>query len=136
MQGDDSTKAGGPVGGRHPGRRLGALQRLRRPGEFDEAFSQQRKFVGRYMVMWLRQGEGASLRLGVVSSRKVGAAVRRVRARRRLREVYRTQRPGLAGDVDVVLVARAGIVDAAWLAVVEDFTQLARRAGLVAGSAG
>ena len=136
MQGDDSTKAGGPTGGRHSGQRLGALQRLRRPGEFDEAFSQQRKFVGRFMVMWLRRGEGASLRLGVVSSRKVGAAVRRVRARRRLREVYRTQRVGLAGDVDVVLVARAGVVDAAWPAVVEDFIQLARRAGLVAGSTG
>ena len=83
------------------------------------------------MVMWLRTGAGASLRLGVVSGRKVGGAVQRNRARRRLREVYRHHRPQMRGEVDVVLIARATIVKAPWAEVVEDFRKLARRAELL-----
>ena len=83
------------------------------------------------MVLWLRSGEGAALRLGVVTSRKVGHAVIRTRSRRRLREVYRRNRHQLSGAYDVVLVARASLDGADWEDVVKDFTNLAARAGLV-----
>jgi ribonuclease P protein component len=82
------------------------------------------------MVLWLRRGEGASLRLGVVASRKVGRAFARARAKRRLREVFRLHRHGLSGPFDVVLVARRALLTAPWPAVVEEFMGLAKRAGL------
>jgi len=113
-----------------PRQRLGRRQRLTQTKHFEETYAQGRKWVGRYMVLWLREGEGAALRLGVVASRKVGGAVKRNRARRRLREVYRRHRERLDGRYDVVLVARARLPEAAWPDVVEDFLKLAARAGL------
>ena len=114
-----------------PDQRLGKRQRLIRPIEFEEAFSQNRKQVGRLMVLWLRAGEGAALRLGVVTSRKVGGAVQRARARRVLREAFRRSRHPLDGAVDVVLVARAPVVRAPWAEVTNELEALAAKAGIL-----
>jgi ribonuclease P protein component len=83
------------------------------------------------MVLWLRSADDASLKLGVVASRKVGGAVRRNRAKRRLREAFRLNRYRFAGHVDVVLVARRSIVSADWNAIVEELLALAGKAGLI-----
>ena len=113
-----------------PGCGLSRRQRVTRTAEFDEAYRQNRKFVGRFMVLYVRTGAGADLRLGVVSSRKVGGAVERNRARRLIRETYRRQRAGLQGAADVVLIARAAIARARPDDLAADFGDLALRAGL------
>ncbi|HEY8240075.1 MAG TPA: ribonuclease P protein component [Kiritimatiellia bacterium] len=110
---------------------LARHQRLRQSRLFDETYAQGNKRVGRFMVLWLRAGEGAALRLGVVAGRKVGDAVARARARRRLREVYRRNRSQLAGEFDVILIARAPVTRAPWDEIVGEFLGLARRAGIV-----
>ncbi|HMP73990.1 MAG TPA: ribonuclease P protein component [Kiritimatiellia bacterium] len=109
---------------------FGRDRRLIRPKDFKETFDQGRKRVGRSMILWVREGEGASRRLGVVTSRKVGGAVTRVKVRRRLREVFRRHREGLRPDVDVVLVGRAGAATIPWGGLVDEFTGLARKAGI------
>ena len=114
--------------------RLGRRQRLTRSSEFQEAYAQGRRWGGRYMTLWLRAGEGASLRLGVVTSRKVGGAVARNRARRLLREAYRRNRHRLSGEVDVILIARQPILKAKWEEIVGDLLELAKRAGLWSGA--
>jgi len=120
---------------RAPGnRRLNRLQRLRFPAQFDEAYAGGRRYIGRRMVLWLRAGPDAALRLGVVTSRRIGPAVTRNRARRRLREVFRLNRWRLTGSVDVVLVARTGCDDAPWQELNGEFIALARRAGLIRDS--
>lgn len=111
---------------------LGRKERVRANREFQEAYAQGRRFHGRAMVMFLRSGEGAGLRLGVVSSRKVGNAVSRARARRRLREVFRRNRAALATGDDVILVARGGAVDAPFAELRKEFLFLARKAGILA----
>lgn len=125
------TDASSPDGPKRPAQRLGRRQRLRSPRLFDEAYAQGRKFVGRYMLLFLRTGDDAAFRLGVVTGRKIGGAVVRVRARRRLRELFRTHRARLRGAYDVVLIARAGTAGAAWEDLSKDFCSLARRAGIL-----
>ncbi len=105
-------------------------QRLLRPSHFAEAYEGGRKYAGRYMVLWLRTAKDADRRLGVVSSRRVGGAVQRNRARRRLRALFRQEREHLSGREDLILVARASCVAAPWTELVQDFQALARRAGL------
>lgn len=110
---------------------LGRKQRLQRPGQFEEAYDQNRRWHGRLMVLFLRSGSDASLRLGVVASKKVGNAPERARAKRRLREAFRRQRAGFAGRTDdVVLVARRSILAAPWDDVVAELRKLAAQAGL------
>lgn len=113
-------------------RRLSKNQRLVRSAHFTETFAQGKKWVGRNMVLWLRSGEGASLRLGVVTSKKVHLrANKRNFARRRLREAYRNLRPWFSGDVDVILVGRRNILEADWKDVLRELLALARKAGII-----
>ena len=110
---------------------LGPKQRLRRTAQFQETYDQNRRWHGRFMVLFLRAAPDASLRLGVVASKKVGNAPERARAKRRLREAFRRQRAEFAGRTDdVVLVARRSILDAPWDAVVAELRKLAAQAGL------
>jgi len=97
-------------------RRDGSLsrdQRIVRSSEFRAVMASGVRGVSPYLVAIRPAGVGGSAppRLGVVASRKIGGAVRRSRAKRLLREVYRRgERP--AGDV--VLIARRGIGEASW----------------------
>lgn len=82
------------------------------------------------MVIWLRTGENASLRLGVVTSKKVSnRAVDRNLARRRVREIFRQHRAELSGAVDFVIVARRNLLTAAHADVEAEFLRLTRKAG-------
>jgi ribonuclease P protein component len=111
---------------------LSRQQRLTRSSLFSETFSQNRKWVGRFMVLWLRAGEGAALRLGVVTSKKVHLrANRRNFARRRLREAYRNLRPYFSGDFDVIFVGRRNILSAEWKDVLREMLKLAQKAGII-----
>lgn len=84
------------------------------------------------MVLWLRTGEDATLRLGVITSKKVSLrANKRNRVRRRMREAFRNLRPYLSGDFDVLLVGRHSMVDAQWPDIVRELLKLAQRAGLL-----
>lgn len=116
------------------------LSRRQRIGEavvFRDAFDRGRKFVGRFMVMWLRSGEGASLRLGVVASRRqFRRAVDRARVKRLLREAYRLNRHGFAGAYDVILVARQALLAMPRQEAERDLLWLAGKAGLTRGGAG
>ena len=68
-----------------------------------------------------RADDTAFIGLGLTASKKVGGAVERNRARRRLREAARQLLPqfGLAG-VDYVLVARQETPSAAWDRLLDD----------------
>ena len=113
-------------------------QRLRRTSQFRDAYDQNRRWHGRYMVLFLRAAPDASRRLGVVASRRVGNAVERARAKRRLREAFRRHRDAFTapGTDDIVLVARRAILHAPWPAVVADLLHLARQAGLTSSPGG
>jgi len=75
--------------------------------------------------------DAAEVRVGIITSRRVGSAVVRARVRRRLREIFRTDRPHLAPGCWVVLIARAGAADAQFDALRSEWRRLAKRAGLL-----
>ena len=85
------------------------------------------------MVLWARRGSGADRRLGVVASRKVGGAVARSKAKRRLREVFRQHRHRLDENVDVVLVGRRAILQATRSDIEGEFLNLVAKADLLIG---
>ncbi len=111
---------------------LSRKQRLTPSSLFAETFAQNRKWVGKTMVLWLRSGEGAALRLGVVTSKKVHLrANKRNYARRRLREAYRNLRPYFSGDFDVILIGRRPILFCEWNEVIRELLKLAKKAGII-----
>jgi ribonuclease P protein component len=70
-------------------------------------------------------------RLGVITTRKLGNAVARSRARRLLRESFRRHQLELARPVDLVLVARPSIAGKSFIQVEHEFLATARKAGLL-----
>jgi ribonuclease P protein component len=67
----------------------------------------------------------ACTRFGVAATRKIGGAVARNRAKRRIREVFRTA--GVPGGLDLVVVVRREVVDAEWQELRAEFQGLLGR---------
>jgi ribonuclease P protein component len=91
-----------------------------------------RRVAARYVTLLGRPNSLERDRLGVVASRRLGDAVERNRAKRRLREVFRRGlRPVArrAGDLtlDVVAIARRELLDAPFAALEADFQHALRR---------
>ena len=91
-----------------------------------------RRVPGRYFTMLGQPNTRARDRLGIIASRKVGGAVQRNRAKRRLREIFRQCAYVGAGDagggaLDVVVIAKTTVIDAPIAAVTTDFQTALRR---------
>ena len=111
---------------------LDKSKRLTHSALFSETFSQKKKWVGRFMVLWLREGTDANLRIGVVSSKKVHLrANKRNYARRRIREAWRHLRPFCCGDADIIFVSRRAILTGDWNKVLGEMLGLLIKSGLM-----
>lgn len=88
-------------------------------------FDTGRRSHGRFLTLIAAPGPGPSSRLGVVASRKLGGAVVRNRAKRVIRDLFRT-RPD-AGPVDLVVIPKHPLIDAPRAALEEDFGEALRR---------
>jgi ribonuclease P protein component len=111
-----------------PTARFTRAQRVRRRNEFQAVFDQGVRVHGRYLTLLVAPAEGARTRLGIVASKKLGAAVARNRAKRLIREVFR-QHPHPAGRaVDILVIPRRELLDAAFSSLEEDFSSACRRA--------
>lgn len=104
-------------------------RRLKLPGEFARARAQGRRLICGCLIANVLPRPGlAAARLGVVTSKKLGNAVARNRARRLMRESFRLHQHKLAAPVDLVLVARPSIVGKKLAEVEHDFLRVLRQA--------
>jgi len=101
--------------------------RLRQAKDIQAVFQAGRREERRaFVLLWVpRPGSG---RTGFVVSRQIRGAVRRNRARRRLREAYRTLGSRRAIGIDAVFVARAGALRTAIADLQADMQQALERA--------
>ena len=90
-----------------------------------------RLVVGCLIANWRKLPAGSAVRLGVVTSSKIGNAVTRNRARRLLRETFRLHQHNLSAPVDLVLIARNSIAGKGMAAVEKDLLTTLRKAGLL-----
>jgi ribonuclease P protein component len=112
--------------------RLARSRRLKHQGDFAKARSQGQRWVSGCLIANVRpRAEGGISRVGVVTSKKIGNAVQRSRARRLLRETFRLHQHELEGAVDVVLVARLSIGKKKFTEVERDFLRALRQARLL-----
>ena len=112
--------------------RLGRASRLQQSREFARVRQQgQRLALGCLIANWHQLPEGAKPKLGVVTSKRIGGAIERSRARRLLRESFRQHQNELSQPVELVLVARPSIAGRGFAEVEKDFLTTLRRAGLL-----
>lgn len=87
--------------------RLPAAARLRSQRQFRRVYRRGARSSGRWLtVVGFRQRFGQGARLGVSVSKEHGAAVRRNKIKRLLREAFRLERNGFPTELDVILIPR------------------------------
>ncbi|HET9370924.1 MAG TPA: ribonuclease P protein component [Vicinamibacterales bacterium] len=111
--------------------RFGPDVRLRSRSEFDVVQRQGRRVATPLLVMLARPNQLDRDRLGIIASRKLGTAVVRVRAKRRLREIFRTRGRGTiapaAGALDLVVIPRREMIRAPYASVRSTFAAALER---------
>ena len=99
--------------------------------EFRRLYNKGQSAVTPTMVVYCRKSRFPQNRLGITVSTKLGCAVRRNRARRRLRELFRLAQPRLKQGYDVVIVARTRAVTVAHPKLQTDFNRAMAELGLL-----
>jgi ribonuclease P protein component len=79
---------------------------------------------------WFPLPPGLPSRLGVITSRAIGHAPARSRARRLLREAFRLRQGQLQQAADIVLIARSSIRTKSFAGLDRDLEAALRRSGL------
>ena len=112
--------------------RLSDAMRLKTGRDFSTLKTKGRRLVkGCLIANWLAAPEQGFPRLGVITSKSIGSAVVRNRARRLLREAFRQHQHDFSTPVNLVLVARASIAQKSFTQVEQDFLTAMRSANLV-----
>ena len=83
------------------------------------------------LVLYARPNRLGVNRVGIPTGKKLGHAVVRNRARRRLREVYRLNEVKFKPGYDIVVVARSRCVTAAFQKLTKAYLSLAQKAGIL-----
>lgn len=98
---------------------------------FRRLYAKGKSAVAPTMVLYCRKNGRRESRLGLTTGTKLGHAVVRNRARRRLREVYRLNSGRLRQGYDMILVARGRTLTASWKELNDTFLRLCRKLELL-----
>lgn len=80
-------------------------------------------------MVFALSGAGTHVRLGITATRKIGSAVVRNRARRRVRALFDHHGVGDEGwQGDIVVNVRLGCAEAPWNELEEDYLRCVRKA--------
>lgn len=98
---------------------------------FRRLYAKGASCANRNLVLYSKRNGSGENRVGITVSKKLGCAVVRNRARRRLRECYRLNEEKLKPGYDVVIVARSRSVDAPFDKLQASFLSAAGTVGLL-----
>jgi ribonuclease P protein component len=108
--------------------RFTKAHRVRRGDDFQRVFDLSLRVKGRYATVLVAPNEAGTARLGIVASRKLGDAVRRNRAKRLIRDIFRrTVRLPSGKGLDVVVIPRRELFDASYSTLQADLSATIRR---------
>ncbi len=98
---------------------------------FRKLYAKGESAVGSFVVVYARRNGSGRNRLGITTSVKLGHAVERNRARRRIRETYRLHEAQLKSGYDIVIVARTASIDGNFSAMEKSFLRQCRKLRLL-----
>jgi ribonuclease P protein component len=98
---------------------------VRKRSDFELIYRTGTKRSGRLMTMFTRERDQGRARLGIAATRKMGDAVRRNRAKRVVRELFRHHKP--LAPIDIVVVPRRELLEAPFARIEAEFRALLER---------
>lgn len=100
-------------------------ERIRRRADFKQVYERGVRIHGRYSTLFLLPNDRGRGRLGIAATKKLGDAVRRNRAKRLIREIFRRNK--IAPGYDVVVVPKRELFDASLKALESEYCALVAR---------
>ena len=110
---------------------MGDIVTLNQNKDFSRAYSKGKSYVCPILVVYVIKNYKKGIRIGITTSKKIGKAVQRNRARRVIREAYRKVSPKLSGNFDIVFVARHPATKVKSTVVLEQMLKQFKNAGLI-----
>lgn len=98
---------------------------------FRRVYSKGSSRPGPVLVTYVLKNKSDAIRYGIATSRKIGGAVQRNRARRVIRAAFRDLASSLAGGCDIVFVARSKTCLVKSTAVKKEMERQLREAGVL-----
>jgi ribonuclease P protein component len=106
--------------------------RLTRSEDFKRVRRSGKSYAHPLVVLIVQVHDQPRVKVGVAAGRTVGTAVYRNRAKRLLREAMRTLIPNITPGLDLILIARPGLVSASFEETRQALLTLLQRAQILA----
>ena len=115
----------GPEAEPHHDARFRRAERLRRRQDYQAVYEHGSRLSGSLMTVFFLPNALGRARLGIAATRKIGSAVIRNRAKRRVRDLFR--RAAVRDSVDIVVIPRRDLVDAPIARLEAEFRGILKR---------
>ena len=109
---------------------LDKKRRINRGKEYGYLYKNGRRITGKYIIVFIKENNLAHNRFGIVTSKKIGNAVIRNRAKRQLREVIRKNLQLIRPGYNMVVIARFNIKEVIFDLIEKDYLRIMKKASL------
>ena len=109
---------------------MNEIDTLKSKEDFDRLYGRSRSAGSRHVVLLFRKNGMSKSREAFIASKKVGNSVQRNRARRLMKEAFRTSEITVPGGYDMAFIARNTITDAKCADVQRSIEAALTRAGI------
>ncbi len=111
---------------------FGRDKRITTKNNFKNTFSENNKFIGKFVVIWVHKQNLGVTKLGIISSKKMhNKANKRNFSKRRIREIFRRLRPYMETNFNVVIVTRKSLLKSSWNEVKKELIDLLYKSNVI-----
>ena len=101
-------------------------ERIRKKSDFLSIYKKGNRFRGKYFNLVYLSNELNHSRMAAVASKKVGNAVKRNKAKRWMRVLYRRKKELLNDTQDLVMIAKSEILATTWSELEKEYLKAIR----------
>ena len=106
-------------------------QSLKKNADFQNVYKCGKSFANRYLVMYVKENDLSTNRIGISVSKKVGNSVVRHRVKRLILESYRLHEDMFNSGLDMVIIARTTAKDKSYTDIKSAVIHLGKLHGIL-----
>lgn len=105
-------------------------ERLLKKWEFSRVYEENNKYIGSFLILFVLLNQ-ISRKIGIITPKKIGNAVKRNKIKRLIRESYRLNKGLLANNLHILIVAKTASSRLNYKVIEKDLLNLYKTAGLI-----